>query len=210
MESLINDTTKILIAELPILFDSVEYLIHPIGLLNLEERGSRGIIKSGSFSSSSYSGSEFDVSNSGEDYISGDMTNLVFENIKTREQRLLTDNVTINYLKEIFKKTNKQYLLYSIIDIDSNHDKELNYNDIESLYISNIDGTTFTKLTKDKHEYVRGEMITSELKYYFKTIEDLNHDGQFDRYDKFHYYYIDFSNTPIKVIEYNPLKMIIK
>jgi hypothetical protein len=214
IENLVNDTTKTLVADLPVLFDSVEFLFHPIGLIDLNDRESKGLFKSGSFSNSSYSGSEFGVSSSDEDYISGDMTNIVFESTKTNEQRLLTSNIikiqTFKYLRDIYTRVKRQYLLYTIIDKDSNYDKELNYYDIESLYISNIDGTDFKKLTKNEHDYFSGELLKEELKYYYKTIEDVNHDGEFDKHDQFHYYYLDFSSDPIKVIEYNPLRLIIK
>ena len=35
MDNIAADTSKILIAELPVYFDSTDYLIHPIGLINL-------------------------------------------------------------------------------------------------------------------------------------------------------------------------------
>ncbi len=214
MENLISDTTKTLVAELPILFDSIEFLIHPIGLINLNDRSSKGMIRSGSISGSSFSHSDFYISSSSENYFSGNMTNLVFENIISKEQRLLTDRVinikTFRYLNEIYNKVNRQYLLYTIIDRDSNHDKELNYYDLESLYISNIDGSDFKKLTQNQHDYTIGKLIIKELKYYYKTIEDVNRDGLFDKQDKIHYYYIDFTKIPIEVIEYNPLKLIIE
>ncbi len=214
MENLISDTTKALVAELPILFDSVKFLIHPIGLINLNDRSSKGMIRSGSISGSSHSSSGFYVSSSNENFFSGNMTNLVFENISNEEQRLLTDRVinikTFRYLKEIYKKVNRQYILYTVIDWDSNHDMELNYFDLESLYMSNIDGSNFKKLTQNQHDYTSGKLIIKELRYYYKTIEDVNRDGLFDKQDKVHYYYIDFTKIPIEVIEYNPLKLIIE
>jgi hypothetical protein len=213
IENLISDTTKTLVADLPILFDSTKFLIHPIAVIDLNAKLKRSF-ESSSYSSSSYSESDFDISSSREDYISGNMTNLVFENVGSKEERLLTDNVirirTFRFLREIFKKIKKEYLLYTVIDRDSNNDKKLDYNDIESLYVSKIDGTDFKKLTKDQHEYFSGELIPGDLKYYYKTIEDVNRDGQFDRHDKIHYYYLDFSGDPIKVTEYYPLKLIIK
>lgn len=214
MENLINDTTKTVVAGLPVVFDSVRFLIHPVGLIELNERSAKALLKSGSYSSSVYAGSEFDVSSSEEDGFVGNMTNLVFESVKSREQRLLTNKVinimTVIFLRDVYAKTNRQYLLYTIIDKDTNQDRLLDNDDIESLYVSNTDGTGFKKMTKDQHEYYGGELIKEELKFYFKTIEDANHDGQFDRMDSFHYYYLDFSKDTVGIFEYNPLRLLVQ
>jgi hypothetical protein len=201
MKTLVEDSTKVLVSDLPVHYDSTGYIIHPIGLLDLEERTGSSLIKSGS-------GYDYD------DYsYSGNLTNLVFENILTREQRILTKKAlfirNFRYLKEVNKKTGKQKIMYTVIDRDSNNDKKLDYNDLESLYLGNLDGTGFVKISKDREEYSEGKMITDELKYYFRTLEDINRDGKYDwRHDKFHYYCLDFLADPVKVTEYNPLQLI--
>jgi hypothetical protein len=127
---------------------------------------------------------------------------------------LLTKNVisitSTQFLREIYKKTHLQYMLYSVIDRDLNKDGRMDYLDITSLYISNLDGTVFTKLTGQYHNYVDGKLIIQELKYYYRTIEDINKDGIFNKVDKYHYYYIDFACNPYKIVEYFPLKLITK
>lgn len=214
MDSIAADTSKILIAELPVYFDSTDYLIHPIGLISLNERDSKWIIKRGSYSNSDYSSGEFSVDRYREDYFSGNITNLVFENIKTHNQTLLTKkvlNITyVQYLRDLSKKINRHYILYSVIDKDSNHDNKLDYHDINSLYISRIDGTDFKKITNNFHEYNGGRLIIQDLKYYYRTIEDIDKDGDFTKVDKYHYYYIDFANDDYTIVEYNPLKLIMK
>jgi|WetSurMetagenome_2_1015567.scaffolds.fasta_scaffold183512_1 hypothetical protein len=212
METLVKDTTKTLVAELPVFFDSTGFLIHPIGFVNLNTRRSRNF-ESGSFSGSSSSEYELYVSGSRNDY-HGEMTNLVFENIRTGEQRLLTNKVisirSFVYLKPVFKRVRRQYILYTLADNDSNNDKAINSSDIESLYISSVDGTGLRKLTRDRQEYSGGKLYTKALRYYFSTIEDVNHDGFVNKKDKIHYYYIDFSKEKPEVIEYYPLKLVVK
>lgn len=214
MSSVANDTSKVLVAELPISFDSTDYLMHPIGFIRLDDRENRGILKSGSYSSSGYSGNDFSVESNRNDYFSGTITNLVFEDLRTRNQHLLTENMicitNVEYLRDLSKKIKRQYLLYSVVDKDLNHDGELDYKDIGSLYISKINGADFKKITNNYQEYVNGELILKDLKYFFRTIEDSNKDGEFNKKDKYHYFYIDFANESYKVVEYYPLKLILK
>jgi len=214
MDSIIADTSKILIAELPVYFDSTDFLIHPIRLISLNERDGKRFLKIGSYSESDYSNSEFSVESYREDYFSGNVTNLVFEDLKTHNQTLLTDkvlNITyFQYLRDLSKKIKRHYILYSVIDRDINHDGILNYRDINSLYISKIDGSNFKKLTNNFHEYNGGKLIIQDLKYYFRTIEDTDKDGVFTKDDKYHYYFIDFANDDYKIIEYDPLRLILK
>jgi len=214
MDNIAADTSKILIAELPVYFDSTDYLIHPIGLINLNESEGKRFLEIGSYSGSDYSNSGFSVDSYSEDFFSGNIANLVFEDLKTHNQILLTDkvlNITdVQYLRDLSKKINRHYILYSVIDKDMNFDKNLDYQDITSLYISKIDGTNFKKITNNFHQYIGGKMIIQDLKFYFRTIEDIDKDGNFTKVDKYHYFYIDFANDDYILIEYNPFKLIIK
>jgi hypothetical protein len=202
MKTLIADSTKVLVSDLPVHYDSTGYLIHPVGFVDLNERTGSGLLKSGP-SGSGYDYDEFSSS--------GDLTNLVFQDILTRDQRPLTNKAlyirSFQYLKAVTKKTGKQIILYIITDRDSNNDKKLGYTDLKSLYISNLNGTGFRKISNSMEEFSEGKMITDELKYYFKSLEDVNRDGKYDwRHDRFHYYYLDFKSDPVEVTEYNPLQ----
>jgi len=214
MDSIACDTSKILIAELPEYFDSTEYLIYPIGFINRTETESKRNLEIGAYSDRDYSNSGFSIDSQREDYFSGNVTNLVFENIKNHNQTLLTEKVlnitSVQYLRKLSKKINRHYILYTVKDKDMNHDSKLDYQDINSLYISRVDGSEFKKITNNSHQYSGGEMIIENLRYYFRTIEDINRDGAFTQADKYHYFYIDFANDDYKIVEHNPLKLIIK
>lgn len=204
------DTTKILIAALPVYFDSTNILIHPIGLINIED------IRKGTEISehlSSYSKTEkykelYFYMN--DENLSGKITNLYFDDFESGNHRLLTNKIinisNVRYLRPIAKKTNRHYLIYSVYDKDTNRDKELNSDDICSLYISNLDGTEFRKITQENHEYLEGKMIVPATRYYFTSIEDINKDGKFGKDDKYHYSYIDFSTDPYQIKKFDPLK----
>ena len=200
----IKDTTKILVSELPVKFDSTEVLLFAIGLVDLQERGGYSKISSGSYSNSDIASSYFN-----NDNLTGNFINIVFQENNGVEKKLTDKKLmirSVNFLREIFKNTKAGYLLYSIYDRDSNGDKELDHSDLEALYISKIDGSDFKKITKELHEFYDWSLIKGENRVYFRTLEDKNRDGDLNNEDKFHYYIIDFLADKYSVTEYNPVK----
>ena len=108
----------------------------------------------------------------------------------------------MEFLNEIFKKNGEQFLVYRVLDKDTNQDKELNYSDISTLYISNIDGTKFTKLTAEFHELIDWKIIPIKNRLYFRSVEDSNKNGIFDKEDKISYQFIDLSDKEWRVKKY--------
>lgn len=201
----IKDTTKILVSELPVKFDSTNVLLFPIGLVDLQQRGGYSKVGLGSYSSSDIANAYFH-----NDNLAGDFINIVFQDENGNEKTLTDKKIeirSVNFLRDIFKKTKTGYLLYSIYDRDSNGDRELNHLDLEALYISRIDGSDFTKLTKELHEFYDWSLLSGENRIYFRTLEDNNKDGELTNVDKFHYYFIDFTDDKYSVTEYNPVKI---
>ena len=68
----------------------------------------------------------------------------------------------------------------------TNQDGKLDYNDINTLFISKINGTDFRKLTETNKELIDWKLIESKNRLYFRTIEDTNKDGEFDKKDIAH------------------------
>jgi hypothetical protein len=201
----IKDTTRILVSELPVQFDSTDVLLFAIGLVDLQERGGYSKVGSGSYSDSDISSSYFS-----DDNLIGNFINLIFQDKNGSEKKLTDKKIVIrrvNFLREIFKKTKTGYLLYTISDRDSNGDTQLNHSDLEALYMSKVDGSDFKKLTKELHEFYDWNFIKGESRIYFRTLEDRNKDGVLNNKDKFHYYFIDFSDDKYSVTEYNPVKI---
>jgi hypothetical protein len=201
----INDTTKVLVSDLPVQFDSTHIKLFTVGLIDLDDRGGLSKLNSDSYRSSNMPSSYFS-----DDHISGNFINVVFQE-PDGKQRKLTDRKlqirNISFLRDIFKVTKTGWLLYSVSDRDSNGDKELDRSDVESLYISKIDGREFKKITKELHQSHDWNFIKGGKQVFFRTLEDKNKDGEFNNKDKFHYYYLDFSNGQYSVTEYNPLKI---
>lgn len=140
------------------------------------------------------------------------MVNLIFEDAATGELRKLTDKAvvitSVTYLRDVVKRTNRHCLLYTVYDRDYNRDGRLDYRDLSACYMSDLDGTNFTKITQDYHYLESSQLVEQNSKYYFRTIEDVNKDGIYNKKDKYHYYYIDLKNGDFAPVEYFPLDLL--
>lgn len=196
------DSNKVVLADLPILMEGTAVLLHPIGEFSLSEGSSK--IK--------YSNSgkdNFVVSNSSENEITGYLTNFKFQQMGSDSLSVLTDKPVlierVTYLKNFADKTKKQLLVYVLEDMDSNKDGKLDADDIKNLYISGIDGSNFTKLSADFQEFIDWTVIENQNRLYFRTIEDNNKNGAFDKKDRIHYHFIDLLSKDWAVQEYKPV-----
>ncbi|NRD20723.1 hypothetical protein HNV08_11745 [Winogradskyella eckloniae] len=197
-----KDSSQIEIADLPILIDSTDYLIHPIG--HITEYKSRF---------SSYSGkrgyNSFSVSNYNDFSIQGEFSNLKFQHINSEKLTALTDKIveitSVRFLETIREQTGFQYLIYTIRDTDTNKDSKINSEDIEALYISTIDGKNLKKLTPDLAKIAYWKVIPKLNRLYFKSISDTNKNGEFDKHDHVNYQYINLKSNNLNVIDYKPL-----
>jgi len=193
------DTTQIKVADLPIHLEGTNYLIFPVGNLKSDGKGYK----------SSYDNEGFTVSNYGEFQITGYLQNLKFQEVGNDSIYDLTEKQvfiqTATYLKTIADKSKKQLLLYSLADMDSNKDNKIDSSDIKSIYISDISGKNLTKLSADFQELIDWKVIEVKSRLYFRTIEDTNKNGEFDKEDKIHYNYVNLLDKEWKVQEYNPL-----
>lgn len=218
VESQFADTTKIMMASLPLVFDSTDVVLHPSGLIDIDEMKKHSFKELKLDVASSVLSKSRDYKSINRNFyakfadrntISGVINNIYFDDLISGQQRLLTENriliTSITYLRSINKKTGKGYLLYTVHDKDTDRDGLLTTNDLESLYISNLDGTEFVRLTKENEALNQIIFVDAANRYYFSSIEDINRDGIFNREDKFHFYYLDFSADGYKLIEYDPI-----
>lgn len=202
-KTIVADTTKIDISDLPVQFAGTKFLLFPIGKIttsNSDKSNSR---------IESDDNTNFKISNNNDDEITGFLTNLKFQDIEKDTITTLSDKKisiqSITFLKEFATKTKQQILVYTLEDTDTNKDGTIDANDINTLYISDIAGTRFTKITKAFHELIDWQIIISTNRLYFRTIEDTNKNGLFDKGDKIKYQYLDLLSTDWKISEYNPI-----
>jgi len=200
------DKTKIKMADLPIYIDSTSYLLHPIGEFNVKDERGETLFKSSSFR---YSGTDFSISRSDRYGIYGDLSNIMFQHISSPKITVLTKkkiNIqSVTFLSEVYEKTKQEFLLYVVNDTDTNQDKKLNRDDIKTLYLSEIDGSNFKKLTASNRELIDWKIVAVANKIYFRTIEDTNKDGEFNQNDKIFYQYVNLSSPTVEIVEYNVL-----
>jgi hypothetical protein len=198
------DSAQVSISDLPIQMEGTNYLIHPVGDLRVYERGPKA-----RYGSSSVIDLSFTISNYGENEITGFLQNLKFQKVNSDSIRPLTDKPaliqTASYLKSVSDRAKKQILVYTMYDIDTNRDGKLDTSDIKALYLSDISGDRFTKVSPNFQELIDWNLIESINRLYFRTVEDTNKNGQFDKNDVVHYNYIDLGNHEWKVIDYKPI-----
>jgi len=200
------DTTQIEVADLPIQMDGTQFLIHPIADLSIYKRASKGKYES---SLSGGNAISFRISNYDQYEITGFLRNIKFQQIGSDSIRPLTDKPvliqTATYLKAVSDKTKQQVLVYTLADMDTNKDGKLDSNDIKTLYISEISGDRFIKLSNEFQELIDWSLNEATNRLYFRTIEDTNKNGAFDENDLVHYHYADLSNKEWKVFDYKPV-----
>jgi hypothetical protein len=198
------DTTLIAVADLPIHFEGTNFLIHPIGNLNTSERARAYDASSGSNADQS-----FTVSNTNDFQITGYLSNLKFQAVNSDSLKVLSDKPimveTATYLKTFADKNKIQLMVYTLSDSDTNKDGKLDGNDIQSLYLSDTSGNKFTKISPDLNELIDWNSIDSNGKIYFRTIEDSNKNGAFDKNDLVHYHYINLLSNDWESKEYKPV-----
>lgn len=200
-----NDSTDIKVADLPVHMDGTKYLIHTIGDIRVYEDANRSYGSSRTNSSASYA-----ISNYNRFEITGYLENLKFQHVDSASIKPLTDKViqiqTATYLNTIAERLKKQVLVYTLVDADTNRDGKIDANDIRSLYISDISGKSFKKLSSDMQELIDWNIIEGQNRLYFRTIEDINKNGAFDKNDLVHYHYTDLASADWEVHTYEPVK----
>jgi hypothetical protein len=198
------DTSRIAIADLPIQMEGTPYLIHPIGDFRVYEGRSKS-----TYGSSNTDKVSFSVSNYNRFELTGFLQNLKFQHVDSTEMRFLTDKkiviTNVSYLNTIFEKSRKQLLVYTIVDRDTNRDKNFDANDIKGLYISTIDGKNLKKLSANMQELIDWNLVESKNRLYFRTIEDTNQNGQFDKNDRINYHFVNLLNPEFEIEIYNPI-----
>ncbi|OXA84888.1 CREC-EF hand family protein [Flavobacterium hercynium] len=199
-----TDSAQIEVADLPIEMEGTGYLIHPVGDLRVYEKGTKG-----RYGSSSVNDVSFTISNLSEFELTGYLQNLKFQKTDSDSIRPLSEKpvliLTATYLKPVADKTHNKIIVYTLADSDTNKDGKIDTGDIKTLYLSDVSGENFTKISEDFQELVDWSLIESKSRLYFRTIEDTNQNGQFDKNDVLHYNYIDLLSKKWEVKSYKPI-----
>ncbi|MGB5926896.1 MAG: hypothetical protein WBH03_01915, partial [Cyclobacteriaceae bacterium] len=204
MNDMVRDTSRSLMANLPVRFDSTEHLIYGLRVVDNDEKGS--YLRSSSYKSNS-DDSYFHNGNT----LHGTYVNLIFEDAAGR-RTLLTDKklviTRVHYLREIYRSTGKDYLLYLVRDYDSDGNGSVNTRDLQSMHMSRTDGSEFRKITANMHELQDYRFIAGTDAMYFRTLEDSDKDGNLTDQDSYHHYVVDFTEKGYRVRANNPLDVL--
>ncbi len=199
-KGLIVDTAAVTMVNLPIHFDSTNYSLFVVGKTHSYKRGSKFYIGSGSSSSSNES---FSVGYFNGESVRGDMNNLKFQHIdSTHIRTLTTEQINIRSLHLVHAITN--VILLEVVDKDTNKDYQLTSEDVGSFYIANASGSKFVKLSPNGHQLLDWRLISAANRVYYRTIEDANKNGKFDKKDIFHHYFVSLKNDAFEAIEIFP------
>lgn len=197
------DSAQIKVADLPIYMEGTKYLLHPVGDIRVYDDAGR------SYGSSRGSVS-YAISNYNRFEVTGYFENIKFQHVDSTALRPLTDKKlqiqTVTYLDGIARHSKKQILVYALVDSDTNQDGRVDANDIKSFYISSIDGSGFKKLSGDVQELLDWNVIEPQNRVYFRTLEDINKNGAFDKNDAVHYHYVDLLSEDWAVTDYEPVQ----
>ncbi|MEM7549174.1 MAG: hypothetical protein AAF363_05860 [Bacteroidota bacterium] len=205
-QQLVKDTTLILTAELPIHFDSTDYLLFPIGPVQVYSRGGNKIYSS----SGSSGGKSFSIGYLSGKSFTGNMDNVIIQHLDSSDLRPLTTQTlkirSFGFLESIRKSTGLELIILNITDRDTNRDGKLTSEDIESLYVSHLSGYNFKKLSTDFQELLDWKIIDANKRLYFRTLEDIDRNGEFNKKDKIHHFYVELENQEFDVIKYDPVR----
>lgn len=194
--------TEYQVADLPIAFENVNFLIHPVGQIRVSE--------SKNFVSKNAENFSYTISNFLNYEIQGMFDNLLFQDLTKDSLIAITDKKMqisrVNFLNDYFLKAKRQVFLYEVYDQDSNKDGMIDGSDIKTLFISDEMGKNFEKLSEDRHELIDWTFILATDRLYYRTVEDINKNGQFDSKDLIHYYYIKLSDKTFTPITYTPIQ----
>lgn len=146
--------SKTLVANLPMLIDSTNYIVFSIRDNKIQER------KSGSYDSQNWYNNYLD--------------NLIFQNIETQETHILTKKkIKIVSYERLLDSLNPSLntTLYKVIDSFPKNEKQETFT---SLYLSTNNGKNFTKITKTDEHLHSWNYIPETNSIYFITNDDLD------------------------------------
>lgn len=123
--------------------------------------------------------------------------NALFYDRETDSSYVLTEDKM--YLLKMDVPTRKEdhiknHILYEVISRDTNKDSLLNYSDATSLYVSDLNGQNFKKITKDNESLQSYQDSDRAGEIFFKTIIDSNADNEYDDKDSEQWYLYNVNN----------------
>ena len=147
-----KETSKNLVADLPMLIDSTNYIVFSIRDNKIQER-KKGLYKSGN-------------------WYNNYLDNLIFQNLETQETHILTKKeIKIISYERLLDSLNPSLntTLYQVIDSFPKNEKQEIFT---ALYLSTNNGENFTKITKINEHFHSWNYLPKTNTIYFITHDD--------------------------------------
>lgn len=191
---------KNLFMDFPFAFDSSSLFIYPVRN-TYDSRGSDRKISSDLMNSYQYS----DWAEMSQSGASGWFYNFIFQDRNTQDLRPITDKELrfseMIIIRDSIDQRAANTLLLQVYDQDSNQDKFLSREDLMSYYVASIDGKNLKKISPEGH-LINGHIYRRRLKrLYFKTIEDTDKNGKFEKNDQRHQYYYSIKTGKVEEVK---------
>ncbi len=199
----LDPISRNLFMDFPFAFDSSSLFIYPVRNTH-DSRGSDN--KNNKISSdfmNSYQYSDWaEMSQSGA---SGWFYNFLFQDENTQDLRPITDkDIRFSEMIIIRDSVSQQAvhtLLLKVYDKDSNQDKLLNREDLISYYVADVNGKNLRKISPEGH-LTSGHIYRKRLKrLYFRTIEDIDKNGIFEKNDPRHQYFYSIKTGKVTEVK---------
>lgn len=191
---------KVLVYYNPIICDFSEFVMIPVGFQNVSRSK---LSRIGSFSSYR-SGRSYGVSGSYYEF-DGPFNNIIFKNKNTDEAFLLLDKpamITSFYYpyksSEDKNASVAKFLMFTILEKDSNKDGLINDDDADSVYISNMTGKNLKKVNPENTKLIDWNLSEKDKKLYLRLRTDSNRDNKFTEEDKMEIIVVNPENLDIK------------
>src|SRR5690606_23396901 len=189
------DTAEIQLADLPVEIPGTQVLLHPVGQYRVHDGAKR---KGYSYERGSYT-----VSNYGEYELTGYLQNIMVQSKESDSTHAIFDIPVLiqsaTFLQGHAEATGDRLFVYALSDRDTNRDGKLDANDVKALYLSHVSGRDLIKISPELEELIDWNYVSTHHRLYFRSIEDSNKNGAFDKDDKMNYNYLDLNQKPWEV-----------
>ena len=189
IETTFADTNMVFQPQFPILPDSSDYFIHFSEYAEID-RAERSWLKVGS--SYSYSSERYKRL----------ISNIAFQHKDSLTMSDLTNRkILFTGFEKLHRTGHSQeaFMIYSVLESDTDKNGKVDFDDSHSVYLSDIDGTRFTRITPNGQYALDTEYYSDVHILYQRSFVDLDSNLCFSAKDSLCLSYIDLKRGDFKV-----------
>jgi hypothetical protein len=166
-----NSESKISYGDLVIKEES-DYIMIPVILSDAGNQNKGGLLSSRSYSENR-----------------GGFNNIIFYQKKDGQSHLLLNQKVFIASFDLLEKKAPgkpvtRFWLYKIVKTDTNGDQELNFDDANAAYLSDLSGKNLQQITPDNTQFLSWVVVQSVSGVFFKIVKDSDNDQKFTERDE--------------------------